>query len=488
MAEHRLTGDTHTFTLDDGSTIEVRRPSYDSYGRLWAEVVGMVDGAAVNRARIDVLDQRHRIDYHAVAAARDGRVDWNGALIDIVPKLQAALGQTDEAPEGLALTSLGDLLDEPDDAVDWLVDARLPAGGFGMLAGKPKAGKSTLARCLALAIARGESFLGCSTAQGAVIYLALEEKRSEVRKHFRDMGATGEEEIYIFAATAPADALARIRVVAEDKRPALIIIDPLFRLTRVKDGNDYAQVTTALEPLLVLARQTGAHVLCVHHLGKGDRQGGDAILGSTAIFAAVDTAMILKRTDRYRTLSSVQRYGQDMEESILCHDDKTRLITLGETKEREEILSMKDAIAEWLKSQSEPRTEADLKSEVEGNNRHKQTALRELVKEDMVTRGGRGGKGDPYKYSLAHLSYIPKSVSEHLEFDVNPGTDGAYAHFRTSEIESKSGSEKSEHSGLVVIVGKKICAGCRASFTPGQDGATGTMCRECAAEADRGNQ
>ena len=115
--------------------------------------------------------------------------------------------------------------------------------------------------------------LGKATLQGPVIYLALEEKRSEVRKHFRDMGATGEEGVYIFAASAPVDALQQIRTVAEEKKPALIIIDPLFRLTRVKDSNDYAQVTAALEPLLVLARETGAHVLCVHHAGKGDREG-----------------------------------------------------------------------------------------------------------------------------------------------------------------------------------------------------------------------
>jgi RecA-family ATPase len=54
----------------------------------------------------------------------------------------------------------------------------------------------------------------------------------------------------------------------------LIIIDPLFRFVRVEDGNDYATMTAALEPLLVLARETGACVLLVHHLGKGDRNDG----------------------------------------------------------------------------------------------------------------------------------------------------------------------------------------------------------------------
>jgi predicted ATP-dependent serine protease len=175
---------------------------------------------------------------------------------------------------GLSLTKLSDLLNEPEERVSWLVDKLLPSAGFSLLVAKPKAGKSTLARNLALSIAQGKDFLtrlwqflyrpkslkigsfetrlwpksslNKATQRGAVIYLALEEKRSEVKKHFSEMGATGTEEIYVHAASAPADALEQIRAVANDKKPVLIIIDPLFRLTRVKDGNDYAQVTAAL--------------------------------------------------------------------------------------------------------------------------------------------------------------------------------------------------------------------------------------------------
>jgi RecA-family ATPase len=76
------------------------------------------------------------------------------------------------------------------------VDGLLPSGGFSLVAAKPKVGKSTFARCLGLSVACGEPFLGRRTQQGAVIYLALEEKRAEVRKHFQAMGATGEEESY----------------------------------------------------------------------------------------------------------------------------------------------------------------------------------------------------------------------------------------------------------------------------------------------------
>jgi DNA primase len=306
----------------------------------------------------------------------------------------------EEPKPGLILTRLGDLLAEPEETVEWLVDDLLPSGGFSLVAAKPKVGKSTLARCLALAVARGEPFLGRTTAHGPVIYLALEEKRSEVRKHFQAMGASGDEEIYLYTATAPADAFEQVKAVVQEKAPALLIIDPLFRLARVKDGNDYAQVTTALEPLLALARETCVHVLVVHHLGKGERAGADAILGSTAIRAAVDTSVILKRTERYRTISSEQRYGDDFEETTLHYDPQTRLITLGDTKAHEDEAIIAQAILDYLQSKAEPVTEVSIDEEIEGKTRLKRKALRDLLKSGAIARSGKGGKSDPFHYFI----------------------------------------------------------------------------------------
>lgn len=306
--------------------------------------------------------------------------------------------QADDGP--MSFTSLGDLLNEPEDSRPWVLDGRLPAGGLSLLAGKPKAGKSTMARCLALAIARGESFLGFATTPGPVLYLALEEKRSEVRRHFRDMGASAEDPIYIFCAPSPADGLVLLRQAAERYRPRLIIVDPLFRFTRVKDANDYAAVTAALEPLGTLARDTGAGTLAVHHMGKGDREGGDAILGSTAIFAAVDTGLLLKRTDKYRTLSSVQRYGEDLAEITISWDSTARTMLAGPSREEADQAATSDGILEYLGMLSTPVEEQPILEQVEGRRASKVKALRALVKDGRVTKTGKGGKADPFKYAL----------------------------------------------------------------------------------------
>lgn len=330
------------------------------------------------------------------------------------PRLDsAALGGI--APErrgdGLVFTPLRELLAEPETMCAWLVEGRLPSAGLSLLAGKPKAGKSTLARCLALAVASGEPWLGLATTQGTVFYLALEEKRDEVRKHFAAMGAGDDDPVLVFCASAPADGLAQLRVAAEKDRPALIIVDPLFRLVRVPDGNDYATMTAALEPLLVLARETGAHVLAVHHLGKGDRTGGDAILGSTAIFAAVDTAMLLRRSDRYRTLSSIQRYGEDLEEITLALNPETRTLSAGPSRRETDEAEAGTAILDYLAGQSEPVDEAAVHDAVEGRKSVKVKALRQLVAEGRVTRTGAGKRGDSYRYAVSG-SLVPTYIRE----------------------------------------------------------------------------
>jgi Mrp family chromosome partitioning ATPase len=73
---------------------------------------------------------------------------------------------TGDGKASLDLVHISELLGEPDEPENWLVDGLLPTGGLSVLVGKPKAGKSTLARALAVAVARGEPWLGRATFPG----------------------------------------------------------------------------------------------------------------------------------------------------------------------------------------------------------------------------------------------------------------------------------------------------------------------------------
>lgn len=298
----------------------------------------------------------------------------------------------------LNLTLLKDLLAEPEETTNYLVEALLPAGGLSLLAAKPKTGKSTLARQLALAVARGDEFLGKKTETGLVIYLAFEERRADVRNHFLKMGATGEENLKIFAGMAPADGLTQLRRTAESEKPSLIIVDTLARLARIKDMNDYSQTTLGLEPFLALAREVGTHVLLLHHAKKGDGRGIDSILGSTGLSGSVDTIINLHRTEEYRTISTIQRDGNDLADTVLQFNKETQITTLGGSREDAEVGSLKGEILHFLAGQESFVLEKSIEDGVEGRTGHKRKALRELVHEGKVEREGKGGRGSPYLY------------------------------------------------------------------------------------------
>ena len=356
---------------------------------------------------------------------------------------------------GFDLTSLRDLMREPEEHISWLLADKLPAGGLSVLSAKPKVGKSTFARCLALAVATGDPFLDCPTTKGPVIYLALEEKRGEVRRHFADLGATGEEEIYIHAASAPQEAVLELCQLTKRIRPVLIVIDPLFKFVRIRNEKAYAEVCTAIEPLLTLARESGAHVLLSHHSGKMERADAtDSILGSTAIFGGVDSAIILKKADRYRTVQSCQRYGVDWAELVLNFDPAERSLSLGVERSEAETGRIGEAITAYLAGCEEPQTRVQIEAHVEGKTQRKRAALKALCSTGRVSESGAGAKGDPLRYALIPGSNCPSSDEPKAFVDscsqVYAGTreqqsqNGAEPRINTSDILVPSVSSESQ--------------------------------------------
>src|SRR5262249_51894581 len=155
---------------------------------------------------------------------------------------------------------------------------------------------------------------------------ALEEKRSEVRAHFRALGALPDVPLEVFVGTSPEDSLAQLAALLEEQPAALVVVDPLFRFIRARDGNDYAAMTAALDPVLGFARRAGACVLVPHHAPKGEGADIDSPIGSTAIAGSVDVLMVLRRGDSYRTLSTVQRTGEDLPETVIELEAETRAV------------------------------------------------------------------------------------------------------------------------------------------------------------------
>jgi hypothetical protein len=320
-------------------------------------------------------------------------------LIEIVRQTSRWSGERKQG----GLMSIGELYSLRERKIEWLVEGMLPIGGLSILVSAPKVGKTTLARFLAMCVAQGEPFLGREVKEGGVIYYGLEEIKVGIKEHFKSMGATEADDIYVYADTISSDPIEQLKEHIDNTRPVLVIIDTLFRFVRAEDANNYVQMTRALDPLMHLARETGVHICTLHHTNKGPSKGRNSILGSTAISGTVDTMIMLNDRGSRRMVTTIQRYGEALEESELLFDKGTRTLHIGNIKTDVQVAECEDAIAEYLSAQTEPVTEAVIDEKVVGRKEFQVKALRNLVDQGKILRIGCGGKKDPFKYS--YLSY-----------------------------------------------------------------------------------
>jgi hypothetical protein len=279
-----------------------------------------------------------------------------------------------------------------------------------MIVSKPKVGKSTLARWLCLAVARGTNVLDRRTQQGSCIYLALEEREQELRADFRAMGADGTEPISVHADSAPEGGTRALVELVRTHCPALAVIDPLFRLARVRDEKAYSEVYGALGPLIDVSRETGTHILIAHHSGKAAK--GDAIdspLGSTALSGAVSTLILLKRNDKYRSVQTVQRIGTDIPETVLSFDPETHELSVVGTCAEADSDAIAHQMVDYLQSSEEEKTEPEIFESTEGANAAKRKALRLAVDRGWIRRTGAGKRGAPFKYSYSRTDSIERT-------------------------------------------------------------------------------
>lgn len=296
---------------------------------------------------------------------------------------------------GLELFSLCDLLAKPEVPIDWVWQDRLAAGTLSLIVSKPKVGKSTMARNLALAVARGESFLGAATKGGPVLYMVLEERVEDMTADFRIMGANSADGITV----ATAGQVSRVVATLRELKPRLVVVDPMIRLVKIHDQNSYCELYNVLGPLVDVARETGTHILCLHHSPKNAKEDTiDSPLGSTAIAAAMSTVFAMQRSGETRTFCSVQRIGEDMPETFLSFDKSSKTLSLGDTRKEIAAMNIQSQILAALKVKS--LTEPEIVDAVNGNTKALRTVLRELTFHKLIVRTGSGKKGDPFRYEL----------------------------------------------------------------------------------------
>jgi hypothetical protein len=189
--------------------------------------------------------------------------------------------------------------------VRWLLDGLFLAGGAGILGGAPKTGKSFLALEFAVAVASGTPGAGhwAVTSPGPVLLLAAEDPLAVVVQRLAALAAararalaTLPVDLIVEPVVRLPDGLTRLAATVAQRRPVLLILDPLIRVHRA-DENSAPEMAAILDGLRTLARDSGCAVLLVHHTRKAPALGspGHGLRGSSDLHAFGDSTLYLRR-------------------------------------------------------------------------------------------------------------------------------------------------------------------------------------------------
>lgn len=234
---------------------------------------------------------------------------------------------------GPPVLSVGDVFARGHERIEYRIGGLLPCGGSLLLGAQKKVGKSVLLLNAAVAVARGVRFLDRETTQTRVLYLSLDEPESITHARMRALGFRAEDAVDFFfdPRAVPGDWEGWLRGLCVRGKYGLLIVDTLAKLTGVRDINEYTEWNRALAPLKALQNEFTLAWIGSAHNRKDSAGGSNAVAGSMAVLAGVDTILVEQRLPGgVRTLESEQRFGVDLESTVLGMDAETFALRLGD--------------------------------------------------------------------------------------------------------------------------------------------------------------
>jgi len=200
-----------------------------------------------------------------------------------------------------------------------LIQGVIEQGTVTVLGGAPKTTKSLLVQEMALAMVTGTKWEQMATARARVLIIQSEMPARKVKERLiallRETGLALDrgQLMYVNDRSLRLDTeegQARIVDHIERVRPDLLVCDPLARMM-TGDENSGQAMNTVIAFLDSLVQSYGIAVLLVHHTGKSAQlpAGGASLRGHSALWAAADTILMLKRKAGERVLTFEQRYA-----------------------------------------------------------------------------------------------------------------------------------------------------------------------------------
>lgn len=184
----------------------------------------------------------------------------------------------------------------------YLIKGWMDQAAVSVIYGPSNVGKSFLAVDLAHHIAKGLSWAGRRVNKGRVLYVAAEGGDTFANR----IAALDGPEFWVLpvpmtltgkdSAASPVAEMVQ-HLAATGGKFDLIIIDTMSRVMGGGDENAAPDIADLMRNLDLIRRATGAHIMLVHHTGKGAR-------GHSSLRAAIDTEIELTRDDETGLITS----------------------------------------------------------------------------------------------------------------------------------------------------------------------------------------
>jgi hypothetical protein len=322
---------------------------------------------------------------------------------------------------------VGDIETEPEEA-RWLVEGLWTRRAVGVLGGPPKSLKSWLGLDLALSVASGTPCLARFPPRetGPVLAYLAEDAGEEVRARTAAL-AKGRglliDDLDLFLITSPVlwlddpEHRARLAATIEERKPKLLLLDPLVRLHR-QDENDVRAVSRLLGHLRELNRTFDLAVLLVHHTAKKERaHPGQALRGSGDIHAWLDAGLYLTKRKRGIRLTVEHRSApapDPLSISLETSNGCARLTAseAGPRGDREEAHDLAKRTVHLLKRTRTPLTRSTLRARLGVRNERLGRVLRALEKRGRIRRTNGG-----WELHSPNTGRMPQDPTPELPFD-----------------------------------------------------------------------
>lgn len=287
--------------------------------------------------------------------------------------------------------------------VKWIIPRFLPEG-VGILAGKPKGGKSWLALDWCIAIAAGELLFGGSVditpEQGDVLYLAQEDNDRRLKSRIAKLCVRSPERLTLVSMNDnfPRANEGGIEAIEEwliaHPEAKLVVVDTLvkFRPPANAKKGAYDQDYDAITPLLKLAHKYGVAILIIHHQRKTNSDDPfDSISGTLGLTGAADTLMILDRRANGMVLCLRGRDVEDEELAMQFEKETAKWKVLGSAQDVQRTATDSAIVDALYEAFKEAATDEDAAlTIVQIKERAGLTQKRDTLKRHLARMADRG--------------------------------------------------------------------------------------------------